>query len=98
MGFNVDHSKLMRLSFCHVLSWFANITNSKPNTIQADLHYDAMLVIPCIRRVGGLAMLWKEQVDLHVQNYTQNHIDAHIRTDPSAPWRITSFYGKPKEY
>ena len=21
----------MRLSFCHVLSWFANITNSKPN-------------------------------------------------------------------
>ena len=32
MGFNVDHSKLIRLSFCHVLSWFANITNSKPNT------------------------------------------------------------------
>ena len=34
MGFNVDHSKLIRLSFCHVLSWFANITNSKPNTFE----------------------------------------------------------------
>ena len=31
LGFNVDHSKLIRLSFCHVLSWFTNITNSKPN-------------------------------------------------------------------
>ena len=31
LGFNVDHSKLIRLSFCHVLSWFANIRNSKPN-------------------------------------------------------------------
>ena len=33
LDFNVDHSKLMRLSFCHVLSWFANITNSKPNNL-----------------------------------------------------------------
>ena len=31
LGFNVDHSKLMKLSFCHVLLWFANITNSKSN-------------------------------------------------------------------
>ena len=35
MGFNVDHSKLIRLSFCHVLSWFANITNSKPNRFKS---------------------------------------------------------------
>ena len=34
LGFNVDHSKLIRPSFCHVLSWFVNITNSKPNNIQ----------------------------------------------------------------
>ena len=73
-------------------------TVDEMKTIQADLHYDAMLMVPCIRRVSGLAMLWKERVDLHVQNYTQNHIDAHIRTDPFAPWRITGFYGKPKEY
>ena len=33
LGFNVGHSKLIRLSFCHVLSWFANITNSKPNNL-----------------------------------------------------------------
>ena len=33
LDFIIDHSKPMRLSFCHVLSWFANITNSKPNTL-----------------------------------------------------------------
>ena len=33
LDFNVDHSKPMRLSFCHVLSWFANTTNSKPNNL-----------------------------------------------------------------
>ena len=37
MGFNVDHSKLIRLSFCYVLSWFANITNSKPNKLIIEL-------------------------------------------------------------
>ena len=33
LDFNVDHSKPMKLSFCHVLSWFANITNSKPKNL-----------------------------------------------------------------
>ena len=33
LRFIVDHSKLIRLSFCHVLSWFANITKSKPNNL-----------------------------------------------------------------
>ena len=44
--------------------------------IQVDLHYDSMLVIPCVHRAGGLAMLWKDDVDLHVQTYSLNHIDA----------------------
>lgn len=39
--------------------------------IQANLRYDNMLVVPCIHRVDGLAMLWKEEVNLHVQAYSQ---------------------------
>ena len=37
LGFNVDHSKLIRLSFFHGLSWFANIKNSKPNKKNLDM-------------------------------------------------------------
>ena len=33
--------------------------------IQSDLRYSAMLAVPCVRRAGGLAMLWREEeVDL----------------------------------
>lgn len=38
--------------------------------IQADLHYRSMLVVLCIRRAGGLAMLWKEEVSLDIQTYS----------------------------
>ena len=44
--------------------------------IQADLHYATMLAVPCVRRAGGLAMMWKAGVDLHVQTFSLNHIDA----------------------
>ena len=44
-------------------------------------------------------MLWTEvEVDLHIQTYTQNHIDALILANLMKPWRITSFYGRLKEH
>ena len=38
--------------------------------IQADLPYRCMLIIPSEQRRGGLALLWKEDVDLHIQTYS----------------------------
>lgn len=61
--------------------------------IQSDLRYSAMLAVPCVRRAGGLAMLWtEEEVDLHVQTYSMNHIDVYVPNGQN-PWRITGFYG-----
>lgn len=37
-------------------------------------------------------------MNLQVQTYTQNHIDALVLIDPMKPWRITGFYGKPEEH
>ena len=65
--------------------------------IQGELHYDSMLAVPCLGRRGGLAMLWKNEMDLHIQTYTKNHIDALIMSNQNSPWRITGFYGKPEE-
>jgi len=65
--------------------------------VQADLRYDNLLAVPCVRRASGLAMLWKDEVRLDVQTFSLNHIDAHILTDQNSPWRLTGFYGKLEE-
>ena len=39
-----------------------------------------MFVVPSIRWSGGLALLWKEGIDLHIQTCTLQNIDALILT------------------
>ena len=65
--------------------------------IQAKLPYHCMFAVPSIRRSGSLALLWKEEIDLHIQTCTLHHMDALILDDPANPWRLTGFYGWPDE-
>lgn len=53
--------------------------------IQVRLPYRCMLAVPSIRRSGGLALLWMEEIDLHIQTFTLNHIDVLILSDPNTP-------------
>ena len=46
--------------------------------VQKDLPYRCMVVVPSVHRSGGLALLWMEEVELHVQTYSPNHIDSLI--------------------
>ena len=70
---------------------------SEMKQIQAGLPYRSMFMVPSIRHTGGLALLWMEEIELHVQTFTLNHIDALIMDDPANPWSLTGFYGWPKE-
>lgn len=65
--------------------------------IKEGLPYRGMLAVLSIRRSGGLALLWMEEVNLHIQTFTQNHMDALILNEPNTPWKLTSFYGWPEE-
>ena len=65
--------------------------------IKEDLQYHAIFTVPSLGRSGSLAMIWKEDVDLHVQTCSQNHIDAIVFSNMGPPWRITGFYGQPEE-
>ena len=60
--------------------------------IQEDLPYRCMLTVPYTQRRGGLALLWKEEVNLHIQTYSPHHIDALIFNDEQHLWRLTRFY------
>ena len=66
--------------------------------IQVDLRYHYMLVVSSAGRSGGLAKFCKEQVNLHIQTYSQNHIDVLIVVNLNSPWRIIGFYGRLKEH
>ena len=57
------------------------------------------LIVPRKGRGGGLALLWKREVDLEIMGYSRNHIDAIVSEQVSGfRWRITGFYGNPETH
>nr|XP_023911327.1 uncharacterized protein LOC112022938 [Quercus suber] len=65
--------------------------------IQAKLNYTQGIVVPSDGRSGGLALLWKEGVDVRFKSCSNAHIDVVVRESPSSPvWRATGFYGQPE--
>ena len=56
-----------------------------------------MLAVLSERRRGGLALLWKEDVELRIQTYSPNHNSALILNGSNPPWRLTGLYGWSEE-
>ena len=55
------------------------------------------MIVPSVRRSGGLALLWKESVVVDVQNFSPRHIDVVVSEDGGNKiWRFTGFYGNPE--
>jgi hypothetical protein len=44
---------------------------------------------------GGLALLWANDIEVHIQSFSHSHIDAWITNNVGQRWRLTSFYGQP---
>ena len=45
---------------------------------------------------GGLALIWKNEVQLQLKNYIANHILVKVREDDGFEWWLTVFYGWPE--
>ena len=57
------------------------------------------LIMPQKGRGGGLAMLWRREVDSEIMGYSKSFIDAIItEQDLGFRWRIIGFYGNPEAY
>ncbi|XP_023871998.2 uncharacterized protein LOC111984613 [Quercus suber] len=66
------------------------------DSIKEGLKRSQGLVVPSIRRSGGLVLLWKKELSVSVQSYSESHIDAIVnQNDGSQKWRFTGFYGNP---
>uniref|UniRef100_A0A803L8S1 Endonuclease/exonuclease/phosphatase domain-containing protein n=1 Tax=Chenopodium quinoa TaxID=63459 RepID=A0A803L8S1_CHEQI len=49
------------------------------------------------KRSGGLALLWKNNLDVSIKSFSQNHIDAWISSAVHGGWRFTGIYGFPED-
>lgn len=70
---------------------------SKMERIKRKLERHQGLVVPSVKRVGGLALSWKSSMRVDVQTYSPHHIDAIVNeAQRSMKWRFTGFYGHPE--
>ena len=65
--------------------------------IKEGLNRSQGLVVPSKGRSGGLALLWKKELKVSVQTFSDNRIDAIVDQGVTRhQWRITGFYGNPE--
>lgn len=56
------------------------------------------LIVPSMGRSGGLALLWRKDITVDIQSYSNRHIDAIVTEDSGFKWQITGFYGNPEAH
>jgi hypothetical protein len=60
------------------------------------LGFDNMFTVDCKGLSGGLILLWNFDMDLEIQNFSQQHVNAVINSpELGFSWKFTSFYGNP---
>ena len=58
--------------------------------------FDNQFMVPRKNRGGGLALLWMNDLKLHIRTFSPRHIDVVINPGIDDAWRFTGFYGVPK--
>lgn len=75
------------------------LCSSKMEIIRTKVGFDNMFTVDCSGRSGGLALLWKKELNLTIVNHSRNFIDATINSvSSSSLWRYTGFYGCPERH
>lgn len=70
-------------------------------SIKRKLNFNNFLSVDCSgvgrHRSGGLAMFWKEDIDLKLLSSSLNHMDFTVLNADGSQWRLTGIYGHPEE-
>ena len=59
--------------------------------IKRNLEFDHVFVVPRINRGGGLALFWKNSMDVTMETFSNNHIDSIINKGKKGAWRFIGF-------
>ena len=72
------------------------MNNKKCDPIQIKLGFDYLFCVDCMGRSWSLILMWKEDFNVTIQNYSRRHINAIIASHgTSLEWKFTEFYGHP---
>jgi len=63
--------------------------------VKSILEFDGGFFVDSIGKSGGLALMWKEGLDVAVLSYSTGHIDVRIAEENGTNWRFTGFYRDP---
>lgn len=65
--------------------------------MRVKLGFDGLFIVEPVGRSGGLALMWKMEMNVEIQNYTRRHINAIVKDkDGGVQWKFTGFYGHPE--
>jgi len=59
------------------------------------LQLENVHIEPRVNTGGGLALYWKNGIDLKVLDSTPTYIDVVVNLGMDDAWRLTGFYGNP---
>jgi exonuclease III len=81
---------------CLVFLMETKLKQRKMEKIRCLLGFQNLFAVDSIGRSGGLALLWKEEAGLEIQNYSCRHIQAAVKIPGGEGlWKFTGFYGHP---
>ena len=64
------------------------------NYVKDRIRFDQKFFVERINKGGGLALFWRDGIEVEVETSSLNHIDAIINKSLDKPWRFTGFYGE----
>lgn len=64
--------------------------------LRLKFNFDRSFTVDNRGNSGGLCVLWKEELNLNLRSYSQNHVDFDVGVPGDVQyWRLTGFYGYP---
>ena len=63
--------------------------------IKCKIEFDNLFFVERNNRGAGLALYWRNSINVNVDTFSRNHIDSIISKGREDEWRFTGFYGEP---
>ena len=72
------------------------VDETRLNYVKDCIRFDQKFFVERINKGGGLALFWRDGIEVDVATSSLNHIDVTVNKSSDKPWRFMSFTVNPK--